>query len=65
MTMTDRERLLVALLGGDESPDPNGDGVVSVLAVAAMLDELGQRYRHGTDRVVAKRDRAPREFQPS
>lgn len=41
--MTDREKLLVALLNNDDECD---DGGVTVFEVAAMLYELGDEYRH-------------------
>ncbi len=46
--MTDRMKLLIALLGdgdGDGDGDEHGDGGVTVFEVAAMLYELGDEYR--------------------
>ena len=40
--MTDREKLLIALMSSDDEPD---DGGVTVFEVAAMLYELGDEYR--------------------
>jgi len=40
--MTDREKLLIALLSED---DAECDGSVTVLEVAALLFELGEEYR--------------------
>jgi hypothetical protein len=42
VAMTDREKLLIALLSED---DTECDGHVTVLEVAAMLFELGEEYR--------------------
>ena len=41
--MTDREKLLIALLSDAEERD---DEAVSLVQVAAMLYEIGDEYRH-------------------
>jgi hypothetical protein len=42
-TMTDREKLLIALLSNE---DERGDGAVTGFEVATMLYELGEEFRH-------------------
>jgi hypothetical protein len=41
--VTDREKLLIALLSNE---DERGDGAVTGFEVATMLYELGEEYRH-------------------
>ena len=48
--MTDREKLLIALMSSDDEPD---DGGVTVFEVAAMLYELGDEYRRRPHLILA------------